>query len=61
MAIPIGNEFVTGIICTSLTIYFPTKSLTKDVTVTTCMSGPIRFCAFPHFYKQLVLEPASFQ
>jgi len=28
MAIPRGNEFVTGIVCTNLTIYFPTKSLT---------------------------------
>lgn len=40
MAIPTGNEFLIGIICTSLTIYFPTKSLPKGVTVTTCMSGP---------------------
>lgn len=61
MAIPIGIEFVIGIICTSLTIYFPTKSLAEDVTVTKCIAGPIRLCTFPHFYNQLVLKPASFQ
>lgn len=53
MVIPMENEFVTGNICTSLMIYFPSESFTEDNTVTTCILCLSRF--FLYFLPLLKL------